>query len=73
MTVNSVGQKVDEQFDVLFKRNALADLHQMFFPHAAVFRIVQDQVSQLSTLLYQIDARQAGDLLVESGSAEQLA
>ena len=40
---------------------------------AAILGIVQQQIRQLSALLYEIDPRQAGDLLLEPTRPQKLA
>ena len=45
----------------------------MLFANAPEFRIVQEQVGELSALLHKVDLRQAGDALVKVVNAQELA
>ena len=62
-----------QQRDVPLEPYAPAGLLQVLATHAAQRGVVQDQVGQLTPLLHQVDAGQAGDLLREAVDAEDLA
>ena len=55
-----------ERCDVLLQPDALADLDEVLPPHAAVLRVVQEQVGQLAALLHQVEPRQARHLAPRS-------
>ena len=71
MPLDSFFQYLREQFDVRFQSNAFARFDEMLFPHAAVFRIVQDQVSEFSTLLHKPRARHPCHLFLEARPPQQ--
>src|SRR5262245_302414 len=75
VTIDSAGQDLVEQIDILLQADALADFVQVFFAHpAAKHRIVQQQVSEFRTLLDEVQLRHTGGFALEflRGNAEQL-
>src|SRR5262245_63897041 len=73
MALDAVAQYFGKQSDVLFEPDSLAGLDQMLFTNAAEFGIVQQQISELASLLYQIDPRHSGDTLFKARYAKQVA
>ena len=57
--------------DVRAQPDAPARLPQVLAPHTAELGVVANQVRELTALLDQVRPRQAGDLLIEVGHAEQ--
>ena len=66
MVAVQVLEKLHEQADILFQADPLAGFDQVMLANAPEFRVVQQQIGQLSALLHHVDARQAGDALLES-------
>jgi len=56
----------------VLQANEFACLQQVFAPNAAKFRIVQDQIGKLCSLLHQVDLRQAANFVVEAMHPDQL-
>src|SRR5690606_27828908 len=71
--VDAALEEVDEGAQSTLETHALAGFGEVFATHAAVFGIVTDQVGELTALLHQVAAGEAGDLLFEAANAEQLA
>jgi len=66
-------QQAYEQLDVLLEADALPDLHQVLAPHAAVIRVVPQQIRELPALLDEVGAREACDLFTKPGDSHDLA
>ena len=73
MTLDPLAQNGDEQLDVRLQPDALAGFHQMLPAHAAEFRIVQNQVRELASLLHEPRARHPRDLFLEAGQSQHFA
>src|SRR6202030_64227 len=61
-----------KQLHVVFQTDEFARFNQMFASNAAEFRIVQNQIRKLCSLLHQVDLRQTANLVVEALHADQL-
>src|SRR5437660_9477760 len=72
IAVNPVLEESRQLSDVLLEADSFAHLDQMLLADAAVFRIVQEQVRQFATLLYQVDVRQSRDLVTEPRVTKKL-
>src|SRR6185369_1147197 len=66
-------EELDEGGDVPPEVHAPAGLDEVLPSDAPELRVVPDQVSELRPLLDEVDPRQARDLLLERGSADELA
>src|SRR5512144_2939605 len=73
MSVDAVGEQLRELADVVFEPDVPPDFYEVVTAHAAELRVVAEQICELSTLLHEVEARQAGDLLVEAANAQHLA
>src|SRR6185436_2570380 len=51
MAFDQVFDKTREQVNILLQTNPLADFDQMLFANRAIFRIMEQQISQFSALL----------------------
>src|SRR5262249_31948324 len=58
-------QSFRKQLNVVLQADLLSCLDQVMAPHTAEFRIMQDQVRELSALLYQVDLGQSPDFVME--------
>ena len=65
-------QEIDERTQPVLETHAFAGFDEVLAADAAEFGVVADQVGELTTLLYQVAAREARDLVLEVGDAEQL-
>jgi len=75
-SVNAVIENFIEQADVIFQANALPYFIQMFFANSRPeFRIMQQEISQLRSLLDQIDLGHPGCFTFEflGGDADDFA
>jgi len=57
----------------VLQANALACFDEMLATYAAKFRVVKDQVRELSALLDEVHSRQSGDLVVEAMKTDEFA
>src|ERR1043166_2275607 len=65
-------EQLRKKADIVLEPDLLTDLDQMLSSDAAVFRVVQQQVRQLPTLLDEVHTRQPTDFPGEVRSADQL-
>ena len=73
MAVDTALQQIDERGDMAPKPDAPASLLEVLTTDAAELRIVTNQIGQFPALLDQIAPREALNLLVKAGGADQLA
>ena len=70
---DALGEHVDQLRDVLLEADATAGLDEVLAPDGPELRIVAKQVGEFASLMHEVAAGQARDLLLEAGSADELA
>ncbi len=68
MLVGAGVEALDEALDVLLQSHLLPRLDQMLPADAPELRIVAEEVRELCSLLYEVNLREARDLLAQSST-----